>query len=54
MIFVKEGRFLTLSIYFVYNLPLPYIAVAGVFRHMFCMAKGLHISKSGQGVAILL
>ena len=26
----------------------------GVFRHTFCMAKGLSISKSGQGVAKLL
>ena len=32
--------------------PLPY-KWYGVFRHMFCMAKGLSISKSGQGVARL-
>ena len=32
---------------------LPY-KLYGVFRHMFCMAKHLHISKSGQGVANLL
>ena len=32
---------------------LPY-KLYGVSRHMFCMAKGLHISNSGQGVARLL
>ena len=32
---------------------LPY-KLYGVFRHTFCMAKHLHISKSGQGVAKLL
>ena len=30
---------------------LPY-KLYGVFRHTFCMAKHLHISKSGQGVAV--